>query len=60
MYTGTIHLGFVKRDSHKGLMKIISELIIRILNRQFCDLICFISIGIINQRELLCISVILI
>lgn len=42
-------------------MKIISELIIRILTRQFCDLlICFISIGIINQRELLCISVILI
>lgn len=49
------------RDCHKGLMKIISELIIRILNKQFCDLlICFLSIRIINLRELLCISVILI
>lgn len=50
-----------KRDSHKGLMKILSELIITISNRQFCDLlICLLSIRIVNQRELLCISVILI
>lgn len=35
---------WVLLDSHKGLMKIIFELIIRTLKKQSCDpLICFIS-----------------
>lgn len=42
-------------------MESIFELIIRILNKQSCDLlICLISIRIMNQRELLCILLILI
>lgn len=61
MYTCTLHLGFVKEIVTKGLWKSFFELVIRISNKQTCDLlICFISIKIMNQGELLCILVILI
>ena len=58
--TPELFIWVLLKRCHKGLMKIIFELIIRKLNKQSCDLpICFISIRIMNQ-ELLCISVILI
>lgn len=59
MYTCTIHLGFVKKIVAKGLRNF--ELMIRKLNKQSCDLlICFISIRLMDQGELLCVSVTLI